>query len=129
MWRGFDDSWPVVLQIEVADGIDRLGVGCQQYGLGIHQAFPYHQLVRFVGTKCPQTLTRGDLANGHELRQVHLDSAIEFRELEQPFSRVAGRVAVLELKVAGAGFQGFVVQPSVGLYVLRVSEPWKRGGY
>ena len=39
---------PSAFSVEMADGVDGLGIGGQQDRLGVHQAFPDHHLLRLL---------------------------------------------------------------------------------
>ena len=87
-WR-FDHRRSVVLEREMADGIDRLGVGGQQQGLGVHQLLPHHHLRRLGRPERPQSLPQCHLADRHQLRQEHLRGPIEQLQLPQPIRCVS----------------------------------------
>ena len=119
VWRRFNNGRAICLQIEVGERINRLGVGREQHRPRVHQLFPDDNLLRRSGAERAQAFTQPDLAHRHQLRCVDFNRTIELLKFEQPLSRVANRIAILELEVAEARLQRLGAEPSLRIGLLR----------
>jgi hypothetical protein len=66
----------------------------------VHQIFPDHHLRRLFRAERAHPFAQGNLAYGHQLRQINFDRSIEFLKIKQSLGRVANGVAILKFKIA-----------------------------
>lgn len=84
------------------DGVDGLGVRREQHGARVHQVLPDYDLLRRLRAEGADPLAARDIADGHHLREVDLDGAVQLQRIEQTRGRVADGIAASELELAEA---------------------------
>ncbi len=100
LWRHFQDHRPI-RQVERPEGIDRVGVGGQKQGFGVHQLREDDDLI-ILHAGAVQPLS--DRLDADALQRVHehLEGVREVEVVIHPMEGVCAWCAILELKRANS---------------------------